>query len=68
MVLLNHFDHPGERKTIVRRIAGLIAATLTGVNWNFPLSELIRQSGLEAESIEPVNAGRVSSVVVCRRR
>ena len=68
MVLLNHFHHPEQRTTVLQRIAGLAAARLTGVNWRFPLSEFMRESGLQPESIEPVNAGRVSSVVVCRRR
>lgn len=67
VVLLNHFDHPGEPKTAARRVAGLVAAGLTGVNWKLRLSELLRDTALQTESIESVNVGRVSSVVVCRR-
>ena len=67
VVLLNHFDHPGEPKTTVRRVAGLVASGLTGVNWKLRLFELLRDTPLQPESIEAVNVGRVSSVVVCRR-
>lgn len=40
---------------------------MTGVNWNLDLSVFLRAAGLTLQSIEPVNFGRVSSVVLCRR-
>ncbi len=67
VVLLNHFDHPGEPNTPARRVLGRVASKLTGVNWNLALIEFMRESGLRPESIEPVNLAKVSSVVVCRK-
>src|SRR5262245_56009395 len=46
VVLLNHFDHPGEPNTQARRVLGRIASKLTGVNWNLALTEFMRESGL----------------------
>jgi len=67
VVLLNHFDHPGESNTPARRVLGRVASKLTGVNWNLALIEFIRESGLRLESIESVNLANVSTVVVCRK-
>ena len=68
IVLLNHFDRHDEANTPVTRLVGRVASTLTGVNWNLPLTEFMRDSGLQVESIEPANFGGVSSVVMCRTR
>ena len=68
VVLLNHCDHPGETNTPARRVAGPLASRLTGVNWNLPLREFVRDSDLQPPSYEPDNLARASSLVVCRRR
>jgi phosphatidylethanolamine/phosphatidyl-N-methylethanolamine N-methyltransferase len=68
LVILNHFDHPDELDSSLGRMVGQIAATLTGVNWKFGFPDFMRDSGLEADSIEAANVAGVSSVVVCRRR
>ena len=68
LVILNHFDHPDEVDSSLARMVGRIAATLTGVNWEFGFADFIRDSGLEPDSIEAANVAGVSSVVVCGRR
>lgn len=65
IVLLNHFSQP-DAGGIVGRVAGQLAGMLSGVNWHLDLDALLRDAGLIATSIEPVNVPRVSSVVVCR--
>ena len=40
---------------------------MTGVNWDLDLSVFCATPGLQLQSIEPVNFGRVSSVVLCRK-
>jgi phosphatidylethanolamine/phosphatidyl-N-methylethanolamine N-methyltransferase len=70
IVLLNHFDgiFDGIGGTAIgaSRTVGRIAARLTGVNWSLGLSALLEETGLVLQSIEHVNLGQVSSVVVCR--
>src|SRR5262249_31836387 len=64
LVLLNHFDQAPDSGW--NRLIGKLAAHAE-VNWNLTLSALLEGAGLTAQSIEPVNVPRVSSVVVCRR-
>jgi len=66
LVLLNHFDHENESKTLVTRVAGAAVAKMTGVNWGLSFSDFVRRTGLRVQSIDGVNFGHVSSVVVCR--
>ena len=67
IVLLNHFDGVGGVGKAVDRGIGRVAAALTGVNWDLGLLEVLQHTGLEPQSVEPVNLAGVSSVVVCRR-
>jgi phosphatidylethanolamine/phosphatidyl-N-methylethanolamine N-methyltransferase len=65
LVFLNHFDHQ-RRDTLPDRFVGIAAATLTGVNWRLSFSDLVRDSRLDVVSVDAVNLGNVSSVVLCR--
>lgn len=65
IVLLNHFDHERTQGR-VNRMIGRLAGLLSGVNWNLNLDAFLRDTGLVAVDIEPVNIPRVSSVVLCR--
>ncbi len=66
LVLLNHFDRANGPSHPWHDLAGRVA-TRVGVNWRIDLQAFLRDAGLRAESIEPVNIPRVSSVVVCHR-
>jgi phosphatidylethanolamine/phosphatidyl-N-methylethanolamine N-methyltransferase len=66
LVLLNHFDRLGPRTSRFDRMIGGVAFALSGVNWNLGFPEFLRDTGLQPESVELVNAARVSSVVTCR--
>lgn len=65
LVLLNHFDHVGTQD-VVNRVVGRLAGLVSGVNWHLNLEWFLREVGLVAIAIEPVNVPRVSSVVLCR--
>ena len=52
---------------MANRVIGRLATAMTGVNRNLDLGAFVRDGGLELQSIEPVNFGRVSSVVLCRK-
>ncbi len=67
LVLLNHFEGVEGVNAATGRIIGRLATAMTGVNWGLDLSAFVRDAGLTLQSIEPVNFGRVSSVVVCRK-
>jgi phosphatidylethanolamine/phosphatidyl-N-methylethanolamine N-methyltransferase len=66
IVLLNHFDGVPETTNLTNEIAGKIA-TLFSVNWQVRLDDFLRNSGLEAVSVESVNHPRLSSIVVCKK-
>jgi phosphatidylethanolamine/phosphatidyl-N-methylethanolamine N-methyltransferase len=66
LVLLNHFDH-ADRGQLWNRLAGRLAAAISGVDWHLDLERLLAATNLTAVSVEPVNVPPVSSVVVCRR-
>ena len=66
LVLLNHFDRLNADPTPLDTLIGGVAVALSGVNWNLGFPEFLRDTGLQPESIELVNAARVSSVVTCR--
>lgn len=67
LVLLNHFEHGSIRQHIWGRLAGGLAARISGVNWHLDLERLLAATNLTAISIEPVNLPPVSAVVVCRK-
>ena len=67
LVLLNHFEGVEGANAAANRIIGRLATAMTGVNWDLDLRAFLRDAGLTLQSIEPVNFGRVSSVVVCRK-
>ena len=67
LVLLNHFEGVEGVNAAANRVIGRVAAAMTGVNWHLELSDFLRAAGLTLQSIEPVNFGRVSSVVLCRK-
>jgi phosphatidylethanolamine/phosphatidyl-N-methylethanolamine N-methyltransferase len=67
IVLLNHFDRADTRRKPMNRIAGQLAARISGVNWRLELGSFLATAGLVAVSVEEVNVPRVSSVVVCRK-
>ena len=67
LVLLNHFEHVSIRRHVWSRLAGGLAARISGVDWHLDLERLLRETGLTAVSVEPVNLPPVSAVVVCRK-
>jgi phosphatidylethanolamine/phosphatidyl-N-methylethanolamine N-methyltransferase len=67
LVLLNHFEHESIRRHVWSRIAGGLAAKISGVDWHLDLERLLVATGLTAVSVEPVNLPPVSAVVVCRK-
>ncbi len=69
LVLLNHFDRiqPGKRHNRMTHAVGRLATGISGVNWHLDLPAFLRDTGLSLESVEGVNALRVSSVVLCRK-
>jgi phosphatidylethanolamine/phosphatidyl-N-methylethanolamine N-methyltransferase len=67
VVLLNHFDHSDRSGNAATELLGRIAAALTGVNWHFGFDAFVGATGLVPQSIDAVNLGGVSSVVVCRK-
>ena len=64
IVLLNHFDGVNGASHPVHRLLGHLVSRI-GVNWHVDLNSFLRDSGLNAQSVELVNVPRVSSVVVC---
>jgi phosphatidylethanolamine/phosphatidyl-N-methylethanolamine N-methyltransferase len=66
IVLLNHFERLADEAKPLERFVGQIARRLTSLNWHLQLEALLKEAGLTAQSIERVNAGRVSTLVVCR--
>jgi len=66
LVFLNHFAGVLDAGGVVNRLAGRVATWLTAVDWHLDLGEFQRGTGLRIESIEAVNFGGVSAVVVCR--
>ena len=67
LVLLNHFEHVSIRRHLWSRLAGGLAARISGVDWHLDLEWLLAATGLTAVSVEPVNLPPVSAVVVCRK-
>jgi phosphatidylethanolamine/phosphatidyl-N-methylethanolamine N-methyltransferase len=67
LVFLNHFDGIDGTNGLATRIAGQVAATLTGVNWHLDFNQFLRDTGLCQPSIERVNFARVSAVVAFRK-
>jgi phosphatidylethanolamine/phosphatidyl-N-methylethanolamine N-methyltransferase len=67
LVLLNHFDAINGSESWFSRVLGQVAARAGGANWQLNLRTFLREAGLEAVSVEPVNALQVSAVVVCRQ-
>jgi phosphatidylethanolamine/phosphatidyl-N-methylethanolamine N-methyltransferase len=67
LVLLNHFEGVAGGNAAAGRIIGRLATAITGVNWGLDLDAFVADAGLTLQSIEPVNFGRVSSVVLCRK-
>jgi len=67
LVLLNHFDRVDGSDNAVKRIVGEFATRMTRVNWNLDFLTFISETGLAVESVEAVNLGNVSSVVLCEK-
>lgn len=67
IVLLNHFRPSGGEQRLLERLAGKVAASAGGANWDLDLDALMAATTLTAVSVERVNLARVSSVVVCRK-
>ncbi len=67
LVFLNHFDGIDGANGPATRIAGRVAATLTGVNWHLDFNQFLRDTGLCQPSIELVNFASVSAVVAFRK-
>jgi phosphatidylethanolamine/phosphatidyl-N-methylethanolamine N-methyltransferase len=68
IVLVNHFDRRAEEANPLDRLAGELAARLSKINWHLELESFLASTGMTALSVDRVNVGRVSSVVVCRER
>jgi phosphatidylethanolamine/phosphatidyl-N-methylethanolamine N-methyltransferase len=67
LVLLNHFEHASIRRHVWSRLAGGLAARISGVDWHLDLERLLTATNLRAVSVEPVNLPPVSAVVVCHK-
>jgi phosphatidylethanolamine/phosphatidyl-N-methylethanolamine N-methyltransferase len=67
LVLLNHFEGIGDGNGLVTKIAGQVAAALTGVNWHLDFDQFMQHTGLCQPSIELVNFASVSAVVAFRK-
>ena len=67
ILLLNHFEGVPETSNLTNQVAGRVA-NLFSVNWDVPLDDFLRQTGLEAIAVESVNQPRLSSIVICRKR
>jgi phosphatidylethanolamine/phosphatidyl-N-methylethanolamine N-methyltransferase len=65
IVLLNHFSGTG-RDGKVSKLLGRFASVAGDAKWDLNL-QLLEQAQLRPHSMEHVNIGGVSSVVVCRR-
>ncbi len=65
LVLLNHFEGIDGSGSPVDRLAGRVASTLTGVDWTLRFDTFLSTTGLTPASVERVNIGGVSAVVVC---
>src|SRR5262249_48909698 len=65
LVLLNHFDRVEGSPPAVNRIVGRLATRVSRVNWYLDFGYFVRETGLAVQSVEPVNFGNVSSVVLC---
>jgi len=65
IVLLNHFAAPDGGWRPWDRLGGWLAVP-TLVRWDLELAPLLDATGLTATSIDAVNLGGVTSVVVCR--
>jgi len=65
LVILNHFRDRRRRAASVTKWLGRVAWHAGGANWDLDLPTLLRQSGLNAVSVDRVNVPRVSSVVLC---
>jgi phosphatidylethanolamine/phosphatidyl-N-methylethanolamine N-methyltransferase len=65
IVLLNHFSG-GGRDNAVSKLLGRFASAAGDAKWDLNL-RLLEEAQLTPSSIEHVNLGGVSSVVVCRR-
>ena len=67
LVLLNHFDGLDDGPNVMTELMGRVAAAITGVNWHLDFAEFVRATELVPHSIDAVNLGGVSSVVLCRK-
>ena len=67
LVFLNHFDRIDGTRDALDRLVGKVATRISAVNWDLDFASFMRESGLQAQTIERVNIPRVSAVVLCRR-
>jgi phosphatidylethanolamine/phosphatidyl-N-methylethanolamine N-methyltransferase len=67
LLFLNHFDRIDGPRDAVDQFVGEVATRISGVNWHLDFETFMRDSGLQAQTIERVNIPRVSAVVLCRR-
>src|SRR5262249_29579308 len=66
IVLLNHFRAETGSDSVVSRLLGGVATVAGKARWDMDVA-MLADAGLAAETVEPVNVARVSTVVVCRR-
>jgi phosphatidylethanolamine/phosphatidyl-N-methylethanolamine N-methyltransferase len=66
LVLLNHFASRDRPDPIAISLAGRLATSATGVNWNLELETFLRKAGLTPSTVEPVNL-KISLIVVCSK-
>ena len=64
LVFLNHFEE--RRPNVGVRIVGALARQMFEVDWHLDLRTFLQRARLQAVSIERVNPGGLSSVLVCR--
>ena len=67
LVFLNHFEHcDGEEERVATRVVGLLARRVFEVNWHLELRSFLKRADLRPLTVERVNVGGLSSVLVCR--
>jgi phosphatidylethanolamine/phosphatidyl-N-methylethanolamine N-methyltransferase len=67
LVWLNHFDRLNGSSNAINRVVGMVAKSLSGVNWHLDFPDFIERIGVVPLSVDSVNVPRVSSFVLCRK-
>src|SRR5262249_25002172 len=67
LVILNHFAGIAGADHALNTIVGHLARRVSGVDWHLDFGGFVRDTGLVAQSVETVNLGGVSTVVLCHK-